>query len=276
MRQCIKNSRIILLGLTLCFLNANAEELIYEITENPFILDVDHVKKPIRFSHSVSDGDVNVDAADGHHIEIRISDLRSKNDLEDGRAFLKVDSRTGSVKLDCRGEFRESDFECFVPSDTVLSLRASDGDIRIENISGDVNCSASDGDILLKNVSGRISAESSDGDIALFQEKKSSLPISISTNDGSIAVHLASDVDAKIAANVIDGKVNFNLSGTIKSTADHPHHSKESKKLKMPWLKQRTIKIGEQKNPQAIQLNTLDGDILISNRPKTTTQKSEK
>lgn len=244
-----------------------AKEEVYNVTSYPFEVDLSHVKKPIRFQHHISDGDMRVFGWDRDAIEIRIESIDKNYDPEDGSAYLRVNTVTGEVRIESKGDMGDSDVQIGLPRDTITSFGSGDGNILVENLCGDVDCVTSDGEVTLLNVKGRISAETEDGDILLKQESKTEFPVSLSSNDGSIRLELAKTAEAKVYATVFDGDFTYKLSGYSRILPMKSERPKGKKSWRDTLAEgQRSIQIGKSDDAPTILLSTLDGDIFISNQ----------
>ena len=86
--------------------------------------------------------------------------------------------------------------------------RVLEGDITVENITGEVEISSLDGDINLKNISGAAVVNCIDGDItAVFRTVPESRPMAFSTIDGDIDITLPERIKATITTSNIEGGV---------------------------------------------------------------------
>ncbi len=86
--------------------------------------------------------------------------------------------------------------------------RVLEGDITVENISGELEIGTLDGDINLKNVSGAAVVSCLDGSItASFRAVPDNRPMAFSTIDGDVDVTIPERTRATISANNVDGGV---------------------------------------------------------------------
>ena len=253
------------LSLFLCLMpgllnsGAMARNKVIEINRSPLQVNLEDMTVPPHIRLSVLEGDVSIRAQDRQQIQVDIEDVE---DAPQGmKAFLVVDSENGRVTLSLGGPFSDSDVECIVPESASISVSTIDGDIEIEGLQGDIECSTMDGSIVINNVSGRISASSKDGDIVIrLNDRITSRPISASTEDGDIELALPANPNISLKASTMDGDIESHYPiGAIKKKDGDGRNRTVWDNL----FDEHTLHgaIGEGTLP--VQLNTLDGDIVI-------------
>lgn len=109
-----------------------------------------------------------------------------------------------------------AEIEVYVPRNANLQASSGDGDIRLEDISGDLNLTTKDGAIEVENAQGRLRVNTDDGQIDIKNFKGEASVVSgdgqinldgrftqlaARTRDGGISLALASDVNAFIETN---------------------------------------------------------------------------
>jgi len=100
---------------------------------------------------------------------------------------LEVEEENNEVRIDLGPESDSLDLIIKVPRQCSLSLSTADGDIIVENVSGDLEVESSDGNVVLTGISGSAVASSADGDItAVLNAATSGKPMSFSTVEGDI------------------------------------------------------------------------------------------
>jgi hypothetical protein len=83
-----------------------------------------------------------------------------------------------------------------------------EGNITVENVSGNMEISTLDGDITLKNISGTTVANSMDGNITVvFRTITENRPMAFSTIDGDIDITFPERIKADITAKNVDGSI---------------------------------------------------------------------
>jgi DUF4097 and DUF4098 domain-containing protein YvlB len=256
-----KNHIAVFLFLSAILLNSFtwAKNQIIEIDHSPFELNLDEVTVPLLIQQSVVEGDITIRTHRSKHIEITVEDI---DDAPMGKkAFFVFNSTNGTISLSLNGNFAESDTEWIVPETASFSIQTVEGDVTIENIQGDIDCSSSDGSIELLNVAGRISAATQDGDITIhLSDRVSVYPISVSSEDGDIELALPPDPNVKISASTMDGNISCDFALQPGSRKDS---SGRNRSIWTSILSENTLigMIGDGSLP--IQLHTLDGDIAI-------------
>ena len=100
---------------------------------------------------------------------------------------LEVEEENNEVRIDLGPESDSLDLIIKVPRQCSLSLSTFEGDVVVENVSGDLEVESSDGNVVLTGISGSVVASSADGDItAVLNAATSGKPMSFSTVEGDI------------------------------------------------------------------------------------------
>ncbi len=142
---------------------------------------------------------------------------------------------------------------------------AFEGDITVENISGEMEVSTLDGDIILKNVSGAVVANCIDGDItAVFRAVPENRPMAFSTVDGDVDVTLPPGLKATITASNVDGSVNTDFEmETVPGAVKKSDKGNTGVMNMVIGMQGRTV-IGKiNGGGTEIQMKTIDGNIYI-------------
>ena len=144
-----------------------------------------------------SDANIRVDTWDQNTIEARVTadGWKIGENGTGGHGVMVVDRQTGdSVELEVRlphatcivcihtGDHRV-DIEIHMPREGRVSLRSSDGSIRLANFKGDMDLQSSDGAVEVEGVDGTLKAHASDGHIKIAGRFDS---LQLSTSDGRI------------------------------------------------------------------------------------------
>lgn len=197
---------------------------------------------------SNGDGDVVVEHTRGETIELK-AEKRARGDVS--LADLSIDVATTAEQLRVATEIADEgvfgngwiDLRLEIPSDVYLTaVEASDGEVSVSQVSGDLTLDGTDGDIVARDVDGSLAIDLVDGDVTVREaagtveatvidgdihvedpDDVGSLHItdgdvtadlsalqsdaSVETTDGDIVVRLAPDLDVQIAASTIDGTV---------------------------------------------------------------------
>lgn len=197
---------------------------------------------------SNGDGDVVVEHRPGETVELRARKrARGAVSLEDLSVNVAVTGERLRVETEIQDEdvFGNGwvDLRLEIPPHVSLAaVEASDGDVSVSRVSGDVTLDGTDGKIVARDVDGSLAIELVDGDVTVRDaggtvdatvidgdlhvedaEDLGSLEVtdgtvtadlstihddaSIETTDGDIVVRLAPDLDVQIEASTIDGAV---------------------------------------------------------------------
>lgn len=108
---------------------------------------------------------------------------------------------------------QNAEFDIVVPHDTNLEISVRfGGEIRIENISGDVAINGLNGEVELVDLSGGALIESMNGEIeASFTAVHPDRPLSFSSMNGEIEVHLPEDAAANVRFRSQNGTIMTNF-----------------------------------------------------------------
>lgn len=171
---------------------------------------------------SVSVGDADIDVETSESNEARIQVLLDGSDMDKARAYFEDQnfeiSRDGkTIHVVTRPERRNYSWNrtgnagiqvhINIPESFNVSLKTSDGDIRLGRLNGETSIHTSDGDIITDAIMGpAISIRTSDGDIstALLDARE----VSVTTSDGDIDLN---DIRAEnISIRTSDGDIRGN------------------------------------------------------------------
>ncbi|MDQ8196851.1 DUF4097 family beta strand repeat-containing protein [Pelagicoccus enzymogenes] len=209
----------------------------------------------VLFIASLTDGNITVRGEERESIELTI-DRFDPEDSRRNKARLDVDLDQGLVKLKLFDQLEKSNIVAVVPTGSFLRLRAVDGDVRVDDISGEIEVNAVDGDVLLREVSGGIVANSVDGHVRVeLTDRPLVNPLSLVTVDGDVLLVVERDLDANFSVSTIDGKFDCDLEYRSQGSSGG-------------WRKfvgvNVTGTIGDGGPP--ISLKTIDGDVRIKAR----------
>lgn len=173
-----------------------------------------------------SDADIRVDTWDKNTIEARVTTERWKI----GEGGIKVyDRQTGDVvELEVRYPHRNFVFEMgrrrvvvevHMPREGKLSLRTSDGHIRLSNFKGEMQLETGDGGQDIDRVDGVLRARASDGHIELSGRFDG---LDVSTGDGHIKAEAAagSTVTRNWNLRSGDGSVTLRIPDSLAADVD--------------------------------------------------------
>ena len=175
-------------------------------------------------------GDINVAGWDGEKVEIYAfkESIHGKEALDEVDIFIEV-----ADEMIIRTEHPASqvkvsvNYQVKIPENVFLDIvEGSNGDIVIENLSGNLALTTSNGSITAAGVYGTVSARSSNGDINIsdvrglgtLQTSNGSINaelsrlrdgVDIRTSNGSINLALASTLEADLSVKTSNGSVSY-------------------------------------------------------------------
>ena len=126
--------------------------------------------------------------------------------VKSGSSRLGIGEENNVVWVDFGRAADISDITIKVPRQCSLTAGTVDGDILVENISGDLEAKSSDGDVVLTGVSGSVIASTADGDVTVVLNSVTpGMPMSFSTVEGDVDVTLPADVKATVRLKTEEG-----------------------------------------------------------------------
>lgn len=189
--------------------------------------------QPGHLTVNIAHGELKIVGADVDEITVR-TDAREKPKKKPRADGMRVIGSNTSYLLEetdnhvvleygtnSRGQ--NADFDIVVPHDTSLEISVRfGGEIRVENISGDVSINGLNGEVDLVNLSGGALIESMNGEIeASFTAVHPDRPLSFSSMNGEIEVHLPEDAAANVRFRSQNGTImtNFDEDALVTTTS---------------------------------------------------------
>lgn len=125
------------------------------------------------------------------------------------RTGMVVEEENNEMKIYVAAHDDEVNLDIQVPIRTSMKLYSNDnGDMLVENVTGEIEASNSDGNLTLKNISGSAVAHAYDGELVVtFNQIDPGKPMSFSSYDGDIDVTFPSTVKATVMIKTDDGEV---------------------------------------------------------------------
>ncbi len=125
------------------------------------------------------------------------------------RTGLVVEEENNEMKIYVAARDNEVNLDIQVPIRTSLKLFSNeDGDVLVENVTGEIEAANSDGNLTLKNISGSAVAHAYDGELVVtFNQIDPEKPMSFSSYDGDIDVTFPSTVKATVMIKSEDGDI---------------------------------------------------------------------
>ncbi len=169
----------------------------------------------------VSHGDLKVSGADVDSVTVT-SSAQPEGRSATRRDGLRVISTASSFTLaekdnvielnygsGTHGSSSAADFRIVVPRNTALDLTTGwGGDIKVDDVTGDVEVKNMNGEIKLTGLGGGALAETMNGEItAAFATLPSGKPLSFTSMNGEIALHLPPDTKANVRIRTQNGSI---------------------------------------------------------------------
>lgn len=178
---------------------------------------------------------------------------------------LSVEEKNNEMEVDVSSIRQAVDLTLQVPFNTSLELSAhTDGDITVENITGDIEVNHHAGSLNLTGISGTVVAHTFSGDVTVtFAKVTPDKPMSFSTWAGDIDVTLPSSVKATVKMKSEHGEIlsDFDIQIDTSIQKVEKDERKEGGKYKINFDKYIVGKING--GGPDLQFNTYSGDILI-------------
>ena len=147
--------------------------------------------------------------------------------------------------------------------------RIIEGDVVVENVSGEMEINTIDGDITLQEISGNVVAHSVDGDLLIILNSvDKEKPMSLSTVEGDIDVTLPADLKADLTLKTVDGEIYSGFDMDIVRNPEVVKEVKEKRHTGYPDILRfygtgNIISAKINGGGTEIQMTTIDGDIFI-------------
>jgi hypothetical protein len=125
------------------------------------------------------------------------------------RTGMVVEENNNKMKIYVAASADEINLDIQVPVRTSLKLFSNeDGDVLVENVTGEIEAANSDGNLTLTNISGSAVAHAYDGELVVtFNQIDPGTPMSFSAYDGDIDVTFPSTVKATVMIKADDGDI---------------------------------------------------------------------
>lgn len=138
-----------------------------------------------------------------------------------------VEIRTGSVIEAAGPRPRGRDswsvaFELMVPRATALRLRASNGGIRLQDLTGEVNARTTNGGISLVGGAGRVHGETTNGGlrIELSGATWEGDGVELRTTNGGVQIRVPADYSAELEFATVNGGMQFDIPIVVEGRID--------------------------------------------------------
>ncbi len=177
--------------------------------------------RPKTLHASLLNGSITVRGYDGKDVIIETKTRGGEEGRQHGRSApdgmhrientsfgLTAEEENNVVRISA-GVMRTLDIVVQVPRNTSLNLRCvNDGNIDVENVSGDLDVNDLNGGVRLRNVSGSVVAHSLNQNVTVtFDRIDASKPMSFSSLNGDIDVTFPAEVKANIKMKTDNGDI---------------------------------------------------------------------
>jgi hypothetical protein len=150
---------------------------------------------------------------------------------------LTVEEDNNRVEISLESWKRAYDIEIRAPFGSSLKLDGANLDeIRVENLSGEIELESANGDIKLLNVAGPVTANTTNGDIeAVLNRAAADKPMSFVTFNGDVDVTLPADAKASFRIKSTMGELYTDFDLVLKSLLAEPEKTtaKEGAKFRV-------------------------------------------
>jgi DUF4097 and DUF4098 domain-containing protein YvlB len=232
--------------------------------------------QPVFVQVSNREGNIKVMGTDGQEVIVETYGRKedsSRGARESGRkseglrlirsasSSLEIEEENNKVRIEPGSGMEGLDLVIKVPRQCSLNLSSSDGDIVVENVSGDLEVESTDGDVVLKGISGSVVASSADGDVTVVLNAVTpGKPMSFSTVDGDVDVTLPSDIKATVKLKTVEGDIYTDFAVNLQPTLNKKEEKRGNVyRLELDRIMTGTINGG---GPE-YKFYSLEGDIYL-------------
>tara|TARA_B110000305_G_scaffold238925_1_gene305467 strand:+ start:1296 stop:2132 length:837 start_codon:yes stop_codon:yes gene_type:complete len=167
---------------------------------------------------------------------------------------------------------QNTEFNIVVPHDTHLEISVRfGGEIRVENISGDVSINGLNGEVDLVDLSGGALIESMNGEIeASFTAVHPDRPLSFTSMNGEIEIHLPEDAAANVRFRSQNGTImtNFDEGALVTTTS--------SGRAFAPAPHEEIVEFAEEAVEMAMEIAEEVREAVVEARPKPRRSSSQR
>lgn len=266
MKKIIKSTIFIFSGIFISlgvFAQNNGQELVVPLS-NP--------NQPGRLEVNLNSGVISVTGYPGKEVIIGVSTDQKAYESESRDGLKQIPNN--SIGLSAREEDnvvrvnsdnwnKEINLSIRVPSSFNLNLKGlNDGEIKVENVTGEMDVSYLNGDVTLVNVSGSAVVSSQNGDVKVsFVNIRSDTPMAFSSFNGDVDVTFPASLKATVKMRSDHGDLYTDFDMNIKKSSPKVENNREDGVYKIAmedWV------LGDVNGggPE-MTFKTFNGDILI-------------
>jgi len=190
--------------------------------------------KPGLVEATVHDGAITVKGYNGKEVIVeakmrgkRISEREEESEKTRGmqritvnRTGLVVEEESNEMEISVSAHDNTVDLTIQVPFKTSLKLASHEnGDIVVENVTGEIEAASHEGSVTLKKISGPVVVHAFDGDIlVIFDQLDPGKPMSFTSFDGDIDVTFPSTLKANVKMKTQEGEIYSDFEIELKAT----------------------------------------------------------
>ena len=223
------------ISLSLIGLLAIAGAMLYaqQATADRATVPFSDPSKPGLVEASVHDGSITVKGYNGKEViidaKLRGEKIQEKEEVSEKakgmqriftvRTGLVVEEENNVMKVNVSAYDSTVDLTLQVPFKTSLKLSSHEnGDILVENVTGEIEASNYEGNVTLKKISGSVVANSYDGEILIaFDQIDPGKPMSFTSYDGDIDVTFPATLKANVKMKTQEGEIYSDFPVDIKA-----------------------------------------------------------
>jgi hypothetical protein len=129
--------------------------------------------------------------------------------IDNGAAGVDIIEDNNTIRVSGGNWMNKADFEIQVPMQTSVRVKSNfGGEIRIENINGEIEAETMNGEVNITNVSGPVNAHTMNGELTVtLNNVMPDKPMSFSTMNGEINVTMPSSVKANLKLKTNHGEM---------------------------------------------------------------------
>jgi DUF4097 and DUF4098 domain-containing protein YvlB len=231
-KTIIKTGVVLIMGLLSLTISAQK-------SEQELVVPLSNPGRPGTLEVSILYGSISVTGTSAKDVIIHVSteqkkvENTSKNGLRKipNNSFgLRAEEDDNNVKVSTDLSNKNVNLDIKVPQNFNLKLRAvNDGDISVENISGEIDINHVNGDITSTNVSGSVIANTTNGDVKVaFNSITPDTPMSFTSFNGDVDVTLPANIKASAKMRSDMGEIYTDFDMTMKNNSS-PKEEKDVK-----------------------------------------------
>ena len=220
---------------------------------------------------NANDGDVEVSVGSGQQVDVRVitRGWKIKDDVQvtGNQSGNHVEIKLHKISRVCFGVCVQSiRVEVRVPRESDLNIRTDDGNVRVDNVRGNLQFETGDGDVRVRDVEGSLHADTHDGNVEVHGRFD---VLSLHTGDGNIDADVSAASAPQSGWMLRSGDGNIRLRLPDNFGADLGAHSGDGEiHVGFPITTSRSGKENSVRGKIngggiSIELRTGDGDIKV-------------